>query len=194
MNAYILSAIAQLSLTSKLTSIQQAFIHSHWKDLANQAGAELLIGDYPYAAWYSQQAYEDKEWEGCWFAHPVKQKGMRLSIYLPQSYDVEEQAFSFFHELGHVSDENIGKEFNTTWDNEVSAWTTGRNLMMIHQPNFEHSNMVDDLTGTLSTYLKGLVDDNLKWNRAKREIFNDSLYSLRIALFPVTIPTLTKQG
>tara|TARA_B100000809_G_C15109354_1_gene519979 strand:- start:513 stop:1034 length:522 start_codon:yes stop_codon:yes gene_type:complete len=173
MNVQSLIAITALSLTSSLSSAQESSIYTHWHKLANEAGAELLVGDYPYAAWYSQQSFEDKEWEGYWFAHPVKKKGMKLSIYIPESESIESQAFSFFHELGHVTDDNNGKTFDTTWDNEVSAWSTGRKLMMINQPNFSQSNMKDGLTGSLSTYLKGLPDDQIKWNRALKEIFSN---------------------
>jgi hypothetical protein len=173
MSAQALILATALSLTSNLTEEQQSSIHSNWCELANSAGAELLIGDYPYAAWYSQEAFEKKEWEGYWFAHPVKEKGMRLSIYIPHSYSMEAQALSFFHELGHITDKNKGQDFDTTWDNEVSAWVTGRKLMLEHQPNFNQDNMKNNLTGTLSTYLKGSADDTLKWSRALKMIFGD---------------------
>jgi hypothetical protein len=89
------------------------------KEVTDKYNIELKHGDYKYAAWYSQEAYEKDEWKGYWFAHKSEQP---TTLYIPTSYSYTDKISSFFHEVGHIKDYLNGVKFDTTWDNEVSAW------------------------------------------------------------------------
>jgi hypothetical protein len=89
------------------------------KEVTDKYNIELKHGDYDYAAWYNQEAYEKGEWEGYWFAHKSEQP---TTLYIPISYSYTDKISSFFHEVGHIKDYLNGVKFDTTWDDEVSAW------------------------------------------------------------------------
>ena len=130
--------------------------------LAKPFGAEVLIGDYPYCAWYGQKDFDNKEWEGYWFANEVKTPGMHLSIYVPNNVENQYiQYFGFFHELGHVQDDFNNKEFDSTWDCEVSAWKNAKVFIDKYIKKFDIKLFEKDVLDCLSTYQKNAPTKNL---------------------------------
>lgn len=86
--------------------------------ICDHLNIDLRVGDYDYAACYTKTCWENGDWSGYWFAHECE----LAIIYVPISYSVQYRAYGFFHELGHILDYIHGVEFETTWDEEVSAW------------------------------------------------------------------------
>lgn len=95
--------------------------------IGNTLNVDVRIGNYPYAAWYTQESYEKGEWEGYWFANPSEKP---ITIYISDAELYDEKTYGFFHELGHVTDYVSGKKFKTTWEDEVSAWRNALELMV----------------------------------------------------------------
>lgn len=123
------------------------------QQIAGKYDAEVRYGDYPYAAWYTQKGYNEGEWEGYWFANPSEKP---ISIYVPKSYGEEQKLFGFFHEIGHIKDYSEGVDFETTWDDEVSAWRNSLDLMINrYKIPFSLDNFRKDAVVCLTTYEKG---------------------------------------
>lgn len=117
------------------------------------------LGDYPYAAWYTKESYDLKEWEGYWFANPLK----FIDIYIPfANYTLPQRVFAFAHELGHVMDflehrsqwDKVDALPHGLWTIECSAWARGLQFLMKNRYFFTLDDFRTEMSRCLSTYLK----------------------------------------
>ncbi len=117
--------------------------------ICDHLNIDLRVGDCDYAACYTRECWDNKDWEGYWFAH----KSEFAIIYIPISYCLNHRTFGFFHELGHIIDHIHKTEFDTTWDGEVSAWEWAWIFCQLHDWNDKLA-FREDVIVCLSTYNK----------------------------------------
>ncbi len=92
---------------------------------------KVIIGDYPYAACNSYK--EEPNTPARWYQVPCE----FAVILIPENYSDKQKVYSFLHELGHVNDFINGIEFESPFDNEISAW------------KYAYKNLPDQLNGII---------------------------------------------